>query len=619
MHKSILAHARPKLNNYGESGPRRKRSDLDACLSCFPLTPKKERDMTLKRYVLGVVLLMLVWTINASAANPIIIENGLTGTRDWQISDEYAYDRQIEGYADKVSINIGGTITFLVNLRDSSSYDLKIYRMGWYNGYGGRLIYTRTGIPAGLQDDPEADHQTGLAECAWTISGNPSDHSWTHPGVEGPPSGYYLAKIITISPKNKQFAAYIPFTVRDDARVSDFLFQASVTTWQAYNYWPRNSYADPGDWRNGKSLYAGTTNDPLSWGPAIPEGHTNGRQARAVSFDRPYSPDGDSPYYTSGQFFIRGEYNMVRWIEKEGYDVTYTTDVDTDAATDMIDGPLSPGRHKVFLSVGHDEYWSWQMRDNIEQARNRTDQPLNIGWFGANNVHWQIRFEPSSYVYLSPGIRHRRNIVAYKSLATSGDPLWKDPYYTPVSGGGSPTNYLTTTLWRNMRTNPELGTQCPTSSDCFKYPEDEIVGVMTNLDNPTGRGHFTFATLPSNFWVTRNVPDPVTPFAGLVGYEADEYQTASNNYPGRATTLKIADSEFVGDFISTRAHAVYYTMNSGARVFAVGTIEWGLGLDDFGTVNEPGPNLHADYHDTDAEAVTTNILVCLRDGGAACS
>ena len=102
--------------------------------------------MTLKRYIPGAILLMLAWTVTISASNPIIVENALPGTRSWQISDEYAYDRQIEGYADKVSINIGGTITFLVNLRDSASYDLKIYRMGWYNGYGGRLIYTRTGI-----------------------------------------------------------------------------------------------------------------------------------------------------------------------------------------------------------------------------------------------------------------------------------------------------------------------------------------------------------------------------------------------------------------------------------------------------------------------------------------
>lgn len=577
--------------------------------------------MTLKRYIPGAVLLMLAWTINISAANPIIIENSLPGTRDWQISDEYAYARQIEGYADKVSINIGDSITFLVNLRDGSThYDLEIFRMGWYDGDGGRLIFTRTGITAGLQDDPEADHETGLAECAWVLSGSQSDHSWTHPGENGPPSGYYLAKITAQPPPGqKQFASYIPFTVRDDARVSDFLFQASVTTWQAYNYWPGNWYPDT-DWHAGKSLYynEGNSANQASWGPKVPEFDENGRQARAVSFDRPYTADNNSPYYTAGQFFIRGEYNMVRWMEHEGYDVTYTTDVDTDAATDLVNGPLSPERHKVFLSVGHDEYWSWQMRDNIEKARNRTNSPLNIGWFGANNVHWQIRFEPSSYVYLSPGIRHRRNIVAYKSLATSINPNWKDPLFTPASQGGSPTNYLTTRLWRDMK-KPEMGTQCPTSSDCFKYPEDEVVGVMTNLDNPAGRGNFTFVTSPAPpVWVTRNVPDPATPFFGLVGYEADEYDPASAGYPGRATTVKIADSAFVGKYMTTRAHAVYYTMTSGARVFAVGTIEWGLGLDDFGSVNEPGPDLHPDYHDTDTEAVTRNILECLRDGSVAC-
>jgi hypothetical protein len=252
--------------------------------------------------------------------------------------------------------------------------------MGWYNSYGGRLIFTRTGIAAGLQDDPEADHETGLAECAWVLSGSQSDHSWTPP-VDGAPSGYYLAKITTQPPPGqKTFASYIPFTVRNDDRVSDFLFQASVTTWQAYNYWPRNSYPDPEDWRNGKSLYAGPIGDPSSWGPAIPEIQPNGRQARAVSFDRPYAADNNSPYYIAGQFFIRGEYNMVRWMEQQGYDVTYTTDVDTDAANDMINGPLSPGRHKVFLSVGHDEYWSWQMRDNIEKpATGRISRSISDG------------------------------------------------------------------------------------------------------------------------------------------------------------------------------------------------------------------------------------------------
>jgi hypothetical protein len=52
--------------------------------------------MTLKRFIPGAILLMLAWTINISAANPIIVENALPGTRSWQISGRYAYNRQIE-------------------------------------------------------------------------------------------------------------------------------------------------------------------------------------------------------------------------------------------------------------------------------------------------------------------------------------------------------------------------------------------------------------------------------------------------------------------------------------------------------------------------------------------
>ena len=396
--------------------------------------------------------------------------------------------------------------------------------------------------------------------------------------------------------------------MREDARVSDFLFQASVTTWQAYNYWPRDWYPNT-DWRAGRSLYTGPPSEPASWGPEIPEGHVNGRQARAVSFNRPYAADNNSPYYTAGQFFIRGEYNMVRWMEKEGYDVTYTTDVDTDAATDITNGPLSPGRHKVFLSVGHDEYWSWQMRDNLEQARNRSSQPLNVGWFGANNSHWQVRFANSSPAS-GPGNEPRRTIITYKQLATSIESDWRDPVYSP---GGSSTNYLTTGLWRDNRTFC-VGCSQPAPAP-YKAPEDELVGVMTNLDNPTGRGDFEFAgSCPD--WVTENV-DISTPFAALVGYEADQYYPL-NIYPGRAETTVISDSDFPGKSISTQSHAVYYRMNAGARVFAAGTIEWGLGLDGFGGDVQWGPAIHVNYHDPRVGVTTANILVCLRDGGAAC-
>jgi hypothetical protein len=435
-------------------------------------------------------------------------------------------------------------------------------------------------------------------------------------------SGVYLAKISTV---NNAFQSYIPFIVRNDARQSDFLFQSSVTTWQAYNVWPHNLGLELPETSvfQGKSLYwnPDSATNPGSWGPLVPVGVTGAEgQARKVSFNRPYLPDNLSSYSTAGHLFIRGEYNMLRWMEHEGYDVTYTTDVDTDAATDMINGPLSPGRHKVFLSVGHDEYWSWQMRDNIEKARNRApnDQPLNIGWFGANSVYWQIRFEDSS----SGSNPARRTIVAYKHLATNVSAALRDPMFIPLSQGGSVNNYLTTNLWRQNNDASVMGTQCPLPDlpNCFKPPEDELVGVMTNINNSTGRGHFRFTGNCPPF-ICDGIDTTISPFANLVGYEADQL---FNLYPGsRAEEKTVSASEFVGKSTSTTSNSFYYEMNgdiqtNGARVFAAGTVEWGLGLDNFGADSNVGPVIHDPYYDPRVEVTTRRILNCLKNGGAAC-
>src|SRR5262249_47364951 len=141
----------------------------------------------------------------------------------------------------------------------------------------------------------------------------------------------------------------IYFVVRDDLKRSDLLFQTSVTTYQAYNNWSDFSlYTEP--------------------------------QASQVSFDRPYSRGNGS-----GDFLF-WEYSLMRFLEREGYDVTYTTNLDTHLRGDLLKD------HKAFLSVGHDEYWTWEMRNNVEAAR---DAGVHLGFFGANICYWQIRLEAS--------------------------------------------------------------------------------------------------------------------------------------------------------------------------------------------------------------------------------
>ena len=78
---------------------------------------------------------------------------------------------------------------------------------------------------------------------------------------------------------------------------------------------------------------------------------------------------------------------MVRWLEHEGYDVTYITDVDTHEDV----GRLLRG--KGYLSVGHDEYWSEEMRANIIQAR---DAGVSLGFFGGNYIYWAVELLPDA-------------------------------------------------------------------------------------------------------------------------------------------------------------------------------------------------------------------------------
>ena len=96
------------------------------------------------------------------------------------------------------------------------------------------------------------------------------------------------------------------------------------------------------------------------------------------------------------------EYPMVRWLEANGYDVTYSSRHRYRSARREL-----LKNHKVFLSVGHDEYWSGQQRANVEAAR---DAGVNLAFFSGNEVFWKTRWEPSIDGTATP----YRTLVTYK-------------------------------------------------------------------------------------------------------------------------------------------------------------------------------------------------------------
>ncbi|AUT02716.1 hypothetical protein CLI64_21230 [Nostoc sp. CENA543] len=496
------------------------------------------------------------------ANNPIIIENQKVGTTAWQLTNP-ATRREIEGYASLTSVNRGDTIKLFVNTKEPN-YTIEIFRMGWYGGAGGRQMAAAIKRVGVKQPPPIIDKATGLIECDWKdpyilkIPYSPQDPTqWA--------SGFYLAKL-TGSKSGKQ--SYIIFVVRDDSRPADILFQSSVTTYQAYNNW---------GWM---SLYR--------W-------NSRGNKAFKVSFNRPYaaSPNSAAAYGVGAGEFLTNlqpkrrtssagwEYNMVRWLERSGYDVTYVTNIDThENPLDINTTKPMLWLHKVFLSVGHDEYWSSQMRQNLETAR---DYGLNLGFFSANTCYWQIRLEPSAITK-----EMNRTIVSYKEDAAL-DPFARDK---------NPTNdFLVTTLWRSKPVNRPEEALIGVMYETFHVNADIILNntapdwllANTQLDQNHGA-----ASVQSN---QKTNPNQMR-LKGLLGYEVDRmFRYAPTN------TIRLAHSPYRYKGKTRYSDMTIYTADSGALVFATGSIQWSWGLDDYNA-----PKLHPSVLNPDAQAITRNVL-----------
>jgi hypothetical protein len=306
-------------------------------------------------------------TANGVVASWITAENGKPGTTAWQITGAPAAG-DIEGYANRVSAVRGETVTLYVSTV-APTYHVEAYRMGWYGGNRGRLVWQSGELPGIQQAPPTITPGTNMVEARWTPSLTFTVTSDWLPGD-------YLLKLVGSGEQQ----THVPLTVRDDSSRAAYVIQSSVTTWEAYNLW------------GGYDLYQG---------PTTTGGSSEANRSRVVSFDRPYSLPSDR----ASTFFVDNELPLVSMVEQLGLDVTYSTDVDLHEAPQRL---LS---HHALISLAHDEYWSSAMRQGVEAAR---DHGVNLMFLGANAMYRHIRLEPSS---LGPD----RHEIDYKSA--SEDPI----------------------------------------------------------------------------------------------------------------------------------------------------------------------------------------------------
>jgi len=432
----------------------------------------------------------------------------------------------IEGYCSRTSVRAGQRLDLFVSTNPDSDFTIEIYRLGFYDGAGGRFMTKLGPFHGQVQPDPPVGKER-LRECRWkpcarlTIPNN-----WL--------SGVYVGKLTAL---RNGLQSYLIFIVRDN-RAADLIFQCSDTTWQAYNRWP--------------DQFALYDNGQEHWwcGPGV-----------EVSFNRPYGKYCqilDAPLSTgSGEWFL-WEFPFAFWLESKGYDVTYISNLDTHASSAQL------RRANGFLSVGHDEYYSLRMYDNLRRA---IAAGLNVAFFSGNTCCGRIQLRGDS-----TGSNSRR--------------FSRVDYFGPRDEG-------------MMKRFPSMG--------AFPYkspPEDLLLGARSNVPPCTG-GADWICSLPEHWIYNGTGMKMGDAIPGLIGWEFHGEPAALPGMQVLATgpTQSAPDTPNGGTYAAT--------MYDGPRrnfVFNASTCWWADGISAPPGYVRPSVYTTPLGPDIRVQRITSNIL-----------
>ncbi|MFI0820488.1 N,N-dimethylformamidase beta subunit family domain-containing protein [Streptomyces sp. NPDC021098] len=244
-----------------------------------------------------------------------------------------------------------------------------------------------------------------------------------------------------------------------------------------------------------------------------------GTRSLAVSFNRPYAGNG-------AEKFLVYERAAVVLAERLGIPLAYTTGVDVALDPSALDGATAA------LSLGHDEYWTPEQREHVTRAR---DAGTNLAFLGANACFRRIRLGPG------PGGVPARTVVCYKTAYRD------DPYLV-----GHRRDMATTDF------------RLPPAAD----PESSLIGVMYE-GYPTDA---PYVVLESGHWLFKGTgAERGAAYDHLVGVE---YDRVTPGDPTPEPLEIIAHSPLVCKGRHSHSDSAYYTVESGAGVFASGTMRW---------------------------------------------
>jgi len=442
----------------------------------------------------------------------------------------------------------------------------------------------------GSNVDVEVVRDSGIATVVWSADGVAIDaHAlpptadedgcdWpsalTIPTAESWPSGVYLVRLrrADVSDADPITAFFVVRAARPAS--SGCLLVLATNTWNAYNDF------------GGRNLYTGATapsfERPLATGMlAKPTQHGE----RLVDGGRAYVDYTDAhglSMWHGMAGWAGQERRFATWASNAGIELDFATNADLEQHPDLLDG-----RH-LYLSVGHDEYWSWPMRDALDRF---VDDGGNVAFLSGNTCYWQVRIEGTRMVC------YKHRFVEDPVLGTDRQHLtttmWSDPIVgrpeaslTGVSFTRGGYHRIARSVrrgsggfevhqpdhWLLEGTGLARGDLLGASSTTVGYECDGCDLTMRDgLPVATGAGG-----TPPDFAVVATAP--ATPF--------DKDTTPLPLAPGGAYELEFHAERLFGDDFAANlerlrhGHAVLGTYERGGTVVTAGTTEWAYGLDD---------------------------------------
>lgn len=422
----------------------------------------------------------------------------------------------IEGYAGQRSVAQGEEVTLHVSTT-AAKYDLEVARLGAERV----VVWKKAGVPGQAYPVPEDASAMG---CRWPESVRvPVGADWK--------SGYYEVALRAADNGGKwtqrgrrtvESTAWFIVRQAKPGSTSKMLLQLCTNTYNAYNNW------------GGFSVYAYNS--------------LSNNAGHRVSFERPCPAQ-----------FGRWELPFVIWAEKNGYALEFAANEDLEFRPEVLSA------YKLVLSVGHDEYWSTPMRDNLEAWIGKGG---NVAFFSGNTCCWQVRTEEGGRAFT----------------------CWKQNYHLDPVFASRDFKTLAT-LW---------------SHHLVQRPENTLTGVGF-LQGGYRKSHGQFMTEPAEYeahrpehWVFKDTGlKRGEKFGGkdtIVGYECDgceltwkdglPFPTAKDGTPANFEVLATCparwhpdDAEWYEKWeIGRTGTACLGIYTRGGTVFTAGTTDWAHGL-----------------------------------------